>query len=496
MSLMAVRMKGFFLFVVFFFNLYMPVQCWGMVHKNRKYKPAPPPPTIPSYSPPACTAVGSDVSANMQLLNLCPSSCRVVVNHTVLDAAACPKWLASAFWDGVHCMSRCEAIGGVPVNGTACAVRGGEEVVVPFNRSGPVVPLSLVPVRCGTWLGPLDSARADSWFNAPCFSILSNRSSSRLIQCGAGVRTTGCRVMDTSQRWVEECRRTDAAECGVTVPCPASNNPCGLGSNFTANMLGDKNNCSAASSRLVVNAALNSTVACDDWTGNAFRHSDGYCVSACDNTADECMLDGSQVQPCMEESYARGLCYVSMPVSSETGVRNAFYGLTVNDEFDCRIRVLPRCNSSAEGCFRYEGLWVGFSFPASDLPVCNGNLSMDCHISWPCSDSALDGLISDCGFLRISDAMYRELRGGAMEAITCRWIWWRDMITCVLWGMAGLVGCGIFSNGLMTFAICVCILAWLVIMLVWEAGVVIVFCVLCFLLLRCIDNVGGEYRSP
>ena len=485
---MTVRWGRVLIFGLCFLDVFMRVNTFKVASKGNKApspSPSSPSPSPPSSSSPACTVVGSDVSVNMQSLNLCPSSCRVVVNHAVSDAASCAVWSASAFWDGARCMSRCEAIGGVPVNGTACAVGGGV-VVVPFNRSGQVVPLSSVPVRCGTWLGPLDSARADSWFSSACVSILADRfsasSSSRLSQCGASVRTTGCRVMDTNQRWVEACRQTDAAECGVMVPCPASNNPCGLESNFSANMLGDKNNCSAASSRLVVNAALNSTVACDDWTGNAFRHSDGYCVSACDNTADECLLDGKRVPPCVGGSYAHGLCYVSMPVSSETGVRNAFYGLTVNRAFECRVRIHPRCNASAGWCFLYEGLWVGFSFPDYNLPLCNGNVSMDCYVAWPCLDDDHD--ISNCGFLGISDAMYRELRGGETDARVCGWIKGRDVVTCLLWVVCVVVRLCATYDGVFACECNGCVLVCMLLMLVWEVGLVIICCAFCVFVIQ------------
>ena len=279
--------------------------------------------------------------------------------------------------------------------------------------------------------------------------------------------------METNQRWVEECRKTDTAECGVMVPCPASNNPCGLGSDFTANMLGDANNCSTAS-RLVVNAALNDSVSCDDWTGHAFRHSDGYCVSACDNTADECVLNGTLVQPCVNGSHERGLCYVSMPVGEETGVRNAFYGLTKNDGFGCWIRVLPSCNVSSEFCFRHEGLSLGFFFPAYRLPVCNGNVSMDCYIRWPCFDGADEDGISDCGFLRISDAMYRGVRGGAMESSTCNWIRARDIITCVLLWLTCAATCVLFCEGDLTWVWGARMFVCIVLTFVWEAGLVLV----------------------
>ena len=390
----------------------------------------------PTPSAPTCRGVSGNVTDNMLYTNLCAPSCVVVVNHVADDPVVCTKWSVYASWNGRNCFARCEAVGGVQVNKTVCTARGSVLAGL-YNRTGPAVALSVVPVACGTWLGVWDSSRPDSWYNSPCLSILSNRSSStgNISACGASARTTGCRVMETKQRWVDECRLSNSTECGVEVPCLGLN-PCGLGSNFAENLIGDKNGCNA-SSRLVVNTSVGVNSSCTGWTGHAFRYN-GYCVSACDNTADACVLDGKQIQPCLNMTLGlqqRSLCYVAMPVSVETGVRNAFYGLTVNAGFGCALRVAPQNISSIQTEF-IEGLWITDEFPSYALPNCNGNVTMDCIIPWPCPPPPPAAPYvyvvpeKECGFMRISLLMYES-----MGVHDCDWVLARDIMTVMFWAL-------------------------------------------------------------
>jgi hypothetical protein len=450
--------------------------------------------STPATTASKCRAISGNVTDNMIYTDLCASSCYVVVNHVVDDPVVCIKWSMYASWDGSHCFARCEAMGGVLVNRTVCTIRDSVLAGL-YNKTGPAVALSVVPVACGTWMGVLDSARFDSWYNSPCFSILTNRSSPNIniSACGASVRTTGCRVMETKQQWVDECRLSNSTQCGVKVPCPAPN-PCGLGSKFIENLIGDKNGCQA-SSRLVVNISVDANSSCTDWTDHAFRYN-GYCVSACDNTADECVLDRKRIQPCLNLTLGHpqlSLCYVAMPFSVETGLRNAFYGLTANSGFECNYRVLPQNFSFIQTDFS-EGLWISDEFPSYALPDCNGNVTMDCRIRWPCPPPAPYVYVipkKECGFLRISQLMYES-----MGVYDCGWPLARDAVTVILWwAVVSLVWIGVSERHVrpdVTKSLLVLLALGLVV--VWEFTIALIF--VCYVVVAIFPSLSPDKYFP
>jgi hypothetical protein len=213
----------------------------------------------------------------------------------------------------------------------------------------------------------------------------------------------------------------------VKIPC-AGPNVCGLSTNFTTNMLRGETGCKTPV-RLVVNTEYNST-SCGNWTATAFEYA-GKCVSACDNTADECMLDGEEIPQCDPRLYTEStICYVPMPANVEVGLRNAFYGLNKDTGFRCLLTVLPQQNKSI-GYQEAEGLFITDLMPEYDLPYCIGNTSIECIILWPCED--IQSIAnrreeeSTCGFL-ISRAIYSP-----MGVNDCKFFNGRDAVIVICW---------------------------------------------------------------
>lgn len=395
--------------------------------------PPPPPP------PPPCQALSDSVSLNLLRERPCSEKnpCAVVVNGDANTAELCLTWSPNSFWDGSKCMCRCELLGGaldmssaVPMN--TCVLDGAG--VSYHNQTGHNAKLFLAPIKCGTWLGARDSAWKMSWFASDCFNILENRFADDLASvkgCGVDRYTTGCRFLDTNQRWVPECRTSNLTECGVKVACPPQN-PCGLGATIDANLDNAVSNC-PTQTHLALNVSADETN-CYSWNENAFLL-DGYCVSSCGRLDNQCELDGVRVPPCNTVrtfqdnsiiSISPTICAVPMPSDTFAGFRNGFYGMSRLKGSQCLLTV--NC-SSRFMCFHIEGLDVTplFYSLSAKIPVCNGDLSQRCKIEYPCPVLEIP-VQCDSGVLGISEAIWVKF-----GVYSCPWFTARDAFIIIFW---------------------------------------------------------------
>jgi len=410
------------------------------------YSPPPPPP------PPPCQAVTASVSGNILRDRPCVDTapCLVVVNSTANTSDLCLAWSPYSFWDGSSCVCRCELLGGkMDTSAVAptitCSLNGiGLKI---YNKTTSEAKLYLAPIQCGVWLGARDSAWDKSWFGSGCFSILDNRFAKNPVsvrECGVDRFTTGCRFLDTSQRWVPNCRESNLTECGVQVVCPVQN-PCGLGLDIDTNLDNKFATC-AAKTHLALNVSADETN-CYLWNPHAFLL-DGYCVSACGRLDNQCILNGIHVPPCNTirsfqddsvVSISPEICSVPMPPDTYAGFRNGFYGMSRIENSKCLVT--PNCTSLVM-CFKIEGLDITpLSYAlSSDIPLCMGNLSQRCKIEYPCP---LPDTPFQCssGVLGISEAIYTRF-----GVYSCPWFSVRDGFIIFLWACSFLGSCVWLGN--------------------------------------------------
>ena len=399
---------------------------------NPASPPVPPP-------PPPCQAVTASVSVNILRERPCveTDSCVVVVNKRANTTGLCLAWSHYSFWDGSNCVCRCELLGGAlavsSVANTKYCILNGIEFGL-YNKSMPGATMYLAPIQCGTWLGARDSAWNKSWFTSDCYSILNNRLENNVVDvsaCGVDQYTTGCRWLDTNQRWVPECRFSNVTKCGVKVACPAQN-PCGLGPDIDTNLDNTFSNC-RTQTHLALNVSADETN-CYLWGEHAFLL-DGYCVSSCGRLDGQCILDGVSISPCNTVrgfqdgsilSISPEVCSVPMPSDTFTGFRNGFYGMSGVKGSKCLVT--PNCTSFFM-CFIIEGLSVTpLSYQLSSAtPVCNGNLSLRCKIEYPCpipqEEFRCGGVV-----LGISQAIWTK-----MGVYNCDWFKVKDVFIIIFW---------------------------------------------------------------
>jgi hypothetical protein len=379
---------------------------------------------------PTCAPVTASVFTNVARPLPCeeetPPPCMVVVNDLANTTALCAEWSSSAFWDGAACLSRCDALGGVLTDSGERWCLLEERAVVNFDAyvqleehgfdsasmHGHTVHPSLfmAPIRCGTWIGVRESARADSWYApSPCSAILENPDDTAapadVSPCGIDRYTAGCRVLGA---WVPECRgggRDDDGACGVPVPCPEPN-PCMLDHTVRLNV---GKECKASRTYLALNTTA-TPANCHQWTQWAFvMPADQSCVSSCGVVDYQCTLpeeDGEPIPVC--GAAATGVCAVPMPSNAFTGVRNGFFGISrAPSSSSCEYST----NCSADDCVMVEGVNVSkladHQSTSSSIPLCRGNLSEVCKIEYPCP--AVQMPFQCHGDLHISRAIYTRM---------------------------------------------------------------------------------------
>jgi len=441
----------------------------------------------PAPSPPAarpCQALSASVSTNILRDMPCAEAvhCFVVVNKQANSEILCLQWSPNAYYDGLNCVCRCELLGGAlnvsaAVPEKTCVLQ--DRVLEIYNMSRPDVEMFLAPIKCGTWLGARDSAWNQSWFNSDCFSIMDNRYGNNPVSvrnCDVDRYTSGCRFLDTNQRWVPECRHGNLTECGVKVPCPAQN-PCGLGSDIDYNLDNMFSSC-AAQTHLALNVSADEDN-CLLWHEFAFLL-DGFCVSSCGRIDNQCVLNGVSIPPCNTvRSFQDGsilsispeVCSVPMPSDVFAGFRNGFYGMSRVQNSECSV--MPNCTSWFM-CFRIEGLSITplSAEKSKDLPVCNGGPSLECKIEYPCFvPDAVTPFECKSGFLLISQSIYSQF-----GVYSCSWFTCRDIITTILWIFSFPCVCyfGKGSNFIDTYFILV-ILVCIGVSCVWEILVLFVW---------------------
>jgi hypothetical protein len=448
----------------------------------------------------ACEAVTATVSINIQRKNPCvdTNKCIVVVKADANTYQLCSSvWSPYFIWDGSSCVCRCELFGGrlnmsAAVPAETCIVNGisvemyNNNNTDNNNKSKALSSNSssyLAPVKCGTWMGALDSVWNQSWFSSSCFSILKNRftpSIASVSECDVDTYTTGCRYLDSGQKFVPECRKKKVSssssnsssvndvllldeKCGVNVPCP-DRNPCGLGRYIETNM--DNNRFSACNTQthLVLNASVTKEENCySSWNEYAFWL-DGFCVSSCGRIDNQCVLQQqlpgttttttATVPRCVTVrdynhdnailSNSPEICSVPMPYNSFAGFRNAFYGMSRDIGSKC-LAVTSNCSkspsssspSSSYMCVKIEGLDLS---PLVDpvlintLPFCMGDPNIQCKIEYPCDGDTMMTMSpiqpSDCGVLGTSYLIYTAMGTTTTSNYYCNdWLMTRDWIT-------------------------------------------------------------------
>lgn len=391
-------------------------------------------------------AVTASVIENVRRINPCanPNPCTVVVNPNANTSALCLAWSQWSYWDGSSCVGRCELLGGVldPTNTMNCSLNNAKVRI--YNASEPNINLFMAPIQCGTWLGPRDSAWQKSWFSSECTAILQNRWDTRpaiVSECNATMYAPGCRFLDTNQKLVPLCRENNSTMCGVPVQCP-SKNPCGLLPDIDSNLNNKFMQC-ATQTHLALNVSSDET-GCTYWSPYAFLL-DGYCVSSCGRYDNKCILDGVSIPPCnVQRSFQDNsiidisptICSVPMPSDTFAGFRNGFYGMSRAVNSKCLVT--PSCTNSSM-CFRLEGLNITpLAYESSTgVPFCNGDLSKQCKIEYPCSiTEQVFSFECSLRILWISEAMYT-----GMGVSSCEWFLVRDIIIIILWFVAVVVLC-------------------------------------------------------
>ena len=407
--------------------------------KSPSPPPAPPPPPPPSL----CQAVTANITYNIHRNKPCSNAnpCFVVVNTTLNTSTSCLTWSPSSYWDGSHCMCRCELMGGVLDNkAMTCTFKSSR--IIYTNSADPVF---LAPIACGTWLGFRDSAWSGSWFASECLAILQNRWENKepvVNPCDVDKYTTGCRFFDTKQRMVPLCRQSNSTECGVQIVCP-SPNPCGLGPDIDSNLDNAFLSCDSCQTQtyLALNVSANETN-CAAWTPYAFVL-DGYCVSSCGRMDGKCTLGNGAIIPHCNTTretkineiidISPDICSVPMPSDTFTGIRNGFCGMSRVPNSPCLVST--NCTNGAL-CFIMEG--VSFNIlpyeSSINVPLCKGDPSIRCKIEYPCNEPFEEASFN-CSDNKLppilSEAIYAP-----MGVRSCKWFEIRDTITVVFWALS------------------------------------------------------------